>query len=200
MCRCSCDILDKTIDALAKTVYFCDDFTVEHQKNVLYICDVLCDEYELDENTKFGIITAAKLHDIGKLSIPKIILNRRGPLKDTERELLKRHCEMGVDILKDIPFKEPVTTYILQHHERLDGSGYPNGTCGDDMLFGSRLLSLVDVFEALIHKRPYRSEIFTYEQACDLLLDEVASGKFDKDITLKLCELVNSNKLPKMIF
>lgn len=103
-----------------------------------------------------GIWTGAILHDIGKLFVPAEILTRPGHLSGIEFELVKSHAEVGYEILKDIEFQWPVPLIVRQHHERLDGSGYPAGLKGDDIIFEARILGVGDVVEAMSSHRPYR--------------------------------------------
>jgi HD-GYP domain-containing protein (c-di-GMP phosphodiesterase class II) len=102
------------------------------------------------------IRTASAIHDIGKISIPSEILSKPTKLTDLEFNLIKTHSQSGYDILKDIEFPWPVADFVLQHHERMDGSGYPRGLKGEEILIEARILAVADVVEAMASHRPYR--------------------------------------------
>jgi HD-GYP domain-containing protein (c-di-GMP phosphodiesterase class II) len=99
---------------------------------------------------------AALIHDVGKISVPAEILSKPGRLTETEFELIKVHAQAGHDVLQSIDFESPVATMVLQHHERLDGSGYPSGLRGEEILLEARALAVADVYEAMTSHRPYR--------------------------------------------
>ena len=115
---------------------------------------------------------AAQVHDIGKIAIPADILNLPRRLTPVERDIVRGHAEWGYRILKDIPFSQPVARFVLQHHERLDGSGYPAGLSGDAILLESRILAVADVVEAMTAHRPQRAA-FSLQDA----LDELRAGR-----------------------
>jgi len=119
-----------------------------------------------------GIWTGAILHDIGKIYVPAEILTRPGRLSEIEFELIKNHAEVSYEILKDIEFQWPVPLIVRQHHERLDGSGYPAGLKGDDILFEARILGVADVVEAMSSHRPYRPS-----KGIESALEEITSAR-----------------------
>ena len=121
-----------------------------------------------DEPTLKGIEAAALLHDTGKLAVPEHILNKPGKLSEAEFEQMKRHVDVGADILSLVDFPYPVVPIVRCHHENWDGSGYPRGVAGTDIPIGARILSVVDCFDALTSDRPYRSALST-EAAFDIL-------------------------------
>jgi HD-GYP domain-containing protein (c-di-GMP phosphodiesterase class II) len=134
-----------------------------------------------------GIRMAATIHDIGKVSVPVEILSKAGKLTQKEFELVKDHSQTGYDILKDVEFPWPIAEIIYQHHERLDGSGYPRGLKGDDVILEARIIALADVIEAMASHRPYRPA-----HGVDAALDEIKKNRgilYDPevvDICLKL--------------
>jgi PAS domain S-box-containing protein/putative nucleotidyltransferase with HDIG domain len=150
-------ILDETVHSLSSAVEKRDPYTAGHQQRVAQLACALARELGgiAAERLK-GIWTGAILHDIGKLFVPADILTRPGHLSGIEFELVKSHAEVGYEILKDIEFQWPVPLIVRQHHERLDGSGYPAGLKGDDILFEARILAVADVVEAMSSHRPYR--------------------------------------------
>ena len=115
---------------------------------------------------------ASTIHDIGKISVPAEILSKPTKLTDIEFRLIKAHAQAGYDILKNIEFPWPVADVILQHHERMDGSGYPQGIKGDDLLLESRILAVADVVESMASHRPYRPAL-----GIDAALEEITKNR-----------------------
>lgn len=144
------------VHTIATTVEYRDPYTAGHQRRVAEIAAIIGDELGLDASTIEGVTTAASIHDIGKISIPSEILTRPGPLSVLEYELIKQHAEAGYDIVSGIDFPWPVAEMIRQHHERLDGSGYPRGLKGEEILLGARIIAVADVLEAMTSHRPYQ--------------------------------------------
>ena len=150
-------ILDGTVHSLSSAVEKRDPYTAGHQQRVAQLACAIVEELgEIAAERLKGIWTAAILHDIGKIYVPAEILTRPGHLSEIEFELIKSHAEVGYEILKDIEFQWPVPLIVRQHHERLDGSGYPAGLKGDDILFEARILGVADVIEAMSSHRPFR--------------------------------------------
>lgn len=166
-------ILDETVQSLSTAGEKRDPYTAGHQQRVGKLACALAEE--LGENVaehRKGIRTAAILHDIGKLYVPAEILTRPGHLSGIEFELVRTHAEVGYQILKDIEFQSPVPTIVRQHHERLDGSGYPAGLKGVEILFEARILGVADVVEAMSSHRPYR-----LGKGMESALDEIRRGR-----------------------
>ncbi|MBU5613893.1 HD-GYP domain-containing protein [Geomonas azotofigens] len=153
-------LLDETVDALSSAVEKRDPYTAGHQQRVAQLACAIAGELGgiAAEHLK-GIWTGGILHDIGKIYVPAEILTRPGKLSEIELQLVKSHAEVGFDILKDIEFQCSVPLIVRQHHERLDGSGYPDGLKGDGILFEARVLGVADVVEAMSSHRPYRPSI-----------------------------------------
>ena len=145
-----------TIQTLALTVETRDPYTAGHQKRVADLAWAIACEIGLPEEQVDGIRMAGAIHDIGKISVPAEILSKPTKLTEIEFSLIKTHAQSGYDILKDIEFPWPIARIILEHHERMDGSGYPNGRKGDDILIDSRIVAVADVVEAIASHRPYR--------------------------------------------
>lgn len=133
-----------------------DPYTAEHQRRVACLAARIARELGLSEDQIAGLKLAAEMHDIGKMGIPISILNKPGQLTQLEFELVKTHTTVGYEILKNVHFPWPVAEIILQHHERLDGSGYPRGLRGEEILLEARILAVADVVEAVTSHRPYR--------------------------------------------
>ncbi len=149
-------ILNNTINALASMLENKDYYTSEHQKRVKVLVIAISKELNLDDDVIKAIGTAALVHDIGKISIPTSILSKPGKISDIEFNMIKTHPETSYNILKEIEFTYPIAKIVLQHHERLDGSGYPQGLRDKDILFEAKILSVADVVEAMSSFRPYR--------------------------------------------
>ncbi|MBC7331508.1 MAG: HD-GYP domain-containing protein [Synergistetes bacterium] len=145
-----------------------DPYTQGHSKNVALISLLLANRLGLSEREKELIREAALFHDIGKIGIPNEILNKKGKLTPEEFEAIKKHPLIGYTILSDINGVEEIAEIVKYHHERLDGSGYPEGLKGEEIPFGARLIAVADVFDALISDRPYRSA-FSPEEAIEIM-------------------------------
>lgn len=151
--------LDETVNALSVTVETRDPYTAGHQWRVSQLACAIAQEMGLPGETIEGVRVAGILHDIGKIYVPLEILNKPGKITEIEIMLIKNHPKVGYDILKKIVFDWPVTRTVLQHHERIDGSGYPFGLLAGDILMEARILAVADVVEAMSSHRPYRSAL-----------------------------------------
>lgn len=169
----------ETVHVLASTVEFRDPFTSEHQKNVSRIASRIALKLGLDEQEREALSLAGLVHDIGKLGIPAEILNKPCRLNPMESRLVEMHAEIGYEILRNIHLPWPLAEIVRQHHERLDGSGYPFGLSGQAILREARILAVADVFDAMRSHRPYRAAL-TMEQACEELR-RGAGTLFDPD-------------------
>jgi len=149
-------LTEAAIGAITIIVEKRDPYTAGHQQRVSELACAIAKEMGLDGSFIEGIRIAGLLHDVGKIAIPIEILSKPGKLSEDEFRLIKVHPKASYDILKDIEFSRPVADIILQHHERLDGSGYPNGLKGDEISMDARILNVSDVVEAMSSYRPYR--------------------------------------------
>ena len=149
-------IFDETVHALAAAVEKRDPYTAGHQQRVARLACAIAGQMGLSPDKIDGIRTAAIVHDIGKLSVPVEILTKPGRLTEAEFSILKIHPQTGYDILDGIEFPWPVARIVQQHHERMDGSGYPLGLRGEEILPEAQILSVADVVEATSSHRPYR--------------------------------------------
>ena len=150
------DSLVSTIQAIATSMEKRDPYTAGHQRNVAELATAIAKEMDLPEDQINGIMLGALIHDIGKIYVPSEILTRPGKLTNAEFEIIKSHPEVGYEIIKGVDFPWPVNEIVLQHHERLDGSGYPQGLAGDEIALEARILAVADVVEAMASHRPYR--------------------------------------------
>lgn len=148
--------MESTIQALASTVEMRDPYTAGHQRRVAELARAVAREMGCPEESVNALYLAGVVHDIGKIAIPAEILSKPGSLSRVQLELVRTHAEASYDILKGIEFPWPIAEIVHQHHERLDGSGYPNGLSGDSILKESRILAVCDVVEAMTTHRPYR--------------------------------------------
>jgi putative nucleotidyltransferase with HDIG domain len=136
-----------------------DPYTTGHQSRVAEIAVAIGREMGWAEDQLQGLRVAAQVHDIGKISIPAEILTKPGLLNAAERAMIKEHAEIGYMILKDIPFPWPIAETVRQHHEQLDGSGYPRGLKAEQILPEARILTVADIVEAMASYRPYRTGV-----------------------------------------
>jgi putative nucleotidyltransferase with HDIG domain len=158
------DLYMSTIEALAMAVDAKDQITHGHIRRVQIYALELAKRLGVSEERQLkAIATAALLHDMGKLAIPEHILNKPGKLTPAEFDKMKRHADIGADLLSSIKFPYPVVPIVRHHHEHWDGAGYPAGISGTDIPLGARILSVVDCFDALTSDRPYRPRLSTDE-------------------------------------
>jgi PAS domain S-box-containing protein/putative nucleotidyltransferase with HDIG domain len=157
-----------------------DPYTTGHQERVAEIACAIAKDFGWDEDRTQAMRVACLVHDIGKISVPSALLTKTTPLTPAELALMKQHPETGYRILKDVPFPYPIAEVIRQHHEQMDGSGYPRGLKGDQILFGSRILAVADVVEAMASNRPYRPGL-----GLDAALEEIekqAGTRLDAEV------------------
>lgn len=149
-------IFEETVEALSSILGQRDPFTQKHQRSVTKLACTIARHMNLRDDTIIGLRFAGLLHDIGKISVPSEILSKPGKLTDAEYRIVKTHARIAYDILKKIDFPWPIAQIVLQHHERLNGSGYPQGLKGDEILLEAKILAVADVIEAMSSHRPYR--------------------------------------------
>jgi PAS domain S-box-containing protein/putative nucleotidyltransferase with HDIG domain len=151
----------QTIAAIAYAVESRDPYTAGHQRRVQQLAMVIAKEMDLSEQELSGLKIAALVHDIGKISIPSEILSKPGHLNPLEYQLITSHSKAGYDILRPIEFPWPIAEIVYQHHEAMDGSGYPRGLKGEEILLEARILAVADMVEAVSSHRPYRAALGT---------------------------------------
>jgi len=184
--------LDDAINTMAKIVETRDPYTSGHQHKVADLAIAIAREMKLEDTRIDQIRMAAVIHDIGKLYIPSDILSKPGRLSEIEFSLIKTHAQSGYDIVKGMDFPCNVAKTILQHHERLDGSGYPNQLKGEDTLLEAKILAVADVIEAMAAHRPYRPAL-----GIDKALEEISKNKgrlYDPDVVDTSLKLFSSGK------
>jgi HD-GYP domain-containing protein (c-di-GMP phosphodiesterase class II) len=164
--------LGATVQAMASVVETKDPYTSGHQRRVADLARAVATEMNLPSDQIDGLRMASTIHDIGKISVPAEILSMPRKLTDIEFSLIKMHAQSGYDILKDIEFPWPIARMILEHHERMDGSGYPNGLTGGNLLIESRILTVADVVDSMASYRPYRPAL-----GLDAALEEITKNR-----------------------
>ncbi|WP_230874578.1 HD domain-containing phosphohydrolase [Methylomonas sp. LL1] len=173
-------VLEETILAISMTIEKRDPYTAGHQWRVSLMAVEIARELGMSSNSIEGLRLGAMVHDIGKIYVPVDILIRPGRLTELEFSLIKVHSQVGGDIMQQVHFPWPVADMILQHHERMDGSGYPRGLKGDEILPEARVIGVADVLEAMASDRPYRPAL-----GLDLALAEIRRGAgsiYDQDV------------------
>lgn len=171
--------LSCTVQVLSATVETRDPYTAGHQRRVGELASAIAEELGFPREQLEGMQVLGYLHDIGKIAVPAEILSRPGKLSEMEFNIIKNHSQVGYDILKDMEFPWPVARAVLQHHERLDGSGYPQGLTEPDIIIEARILAVADVVEAMASHRPYRASL-----GIDAALEEITKNKnkfYDSD-------------------
>jgi len=173
-------VYEEAIRAMGVMMEVRDPYTAGHQQRVSCICVEISKELSLPAQEVKGIQMAALIHDIGKLAFPAEILSKPGKLSDAEFDLIKTHPSVGYGIIKDIEFPWPIAQIILQHHERMNGSGYPAKLSSDNIPLEARILSVADVIEAMASNRPYRPS-----KGLNMALEEISNNKnilYDGDV------------------
>jgi len=161
--------IEGTINAVALTTEFRDPYTAGHQHRVAKLACVIARELGLTEEQIEGVRVAGTLHDIGKIYVPAEILSRPGRLRKNEINLVRDHAQVGYDLLNKIEFPWPVAQIVFQHHERMDGSGYPLGISGGEILLEAQIMGVADVVEAMASHRPYRPALSVEEALLEIL-------------------------------
>jgi HD-GYP domain-containing protein (c-di-GMP phosphodiesterase class II) len=151
--------LDEIVKAMSLTLEERDPYTAGHQRRTTDLSLAIAQEMGLPEHETKGLQMAGLIHDMGKISVPGEILSKPGRLNDAELQLIRRHPQVAYDILHQIDFPWAVDQIVLQHHEKLDGSGYPQGLSGEEILLESRILCVADVVETMETHRPYRPSL-----------------------------------------
>ena len=152
-------IMGAIIQAMSTTIEKRDPYTAGHQRRVAKLCRAIATLMDFSWDRIQGLRMAAAVHDLGKILVPAAILNKPGPMSEHEMAIIRMHPRTAYDILKGIQFPWPLAEIIYQHHERLDGSGYPRGLKGDRILMEARILAVADVVESMASFRPYRQSL-----------------------------------------
>jgi putative two-component system response regulator len=180
------NLLD-SVAVLAAIVEMRDPYTAGHQRRVAEVAVAIANVMQLTQTQIEGIHLAGVVHDIGKIQVPAEILVKPGSLSDLEYMLIKAHSQNGYDLLKTVDYPWPIAQIVLQHHERLDGSGYPQGLKGDEILLEARIISVADVVESMTSHRPYRPSL-----GIDAALEEIERNRgirYDPAVVDACCKL-----------
>jgi PAS domain S-box-containing protein len=164
--------LDGTVEAISGLVEYRDPYTAGHERRVARLAKAIGESMSLPEKKLEGLRVAGYIHDLGKISIPAEILSKPGRLTAVEMQLVQQHAQTGYDILKHLEFPWPIAQTVLQHHERLDGSGYPYHLKGDAIILEARIVAVADVVEAISSHRPYRAAL-----GLDFALSEIRKNR-----------------------
>ncbi|HPT70260.1 MAG TPA: HD-GYP domain-containing protein, partial [Syntrophomonas sp.] len=187
-------LMKQAANALGAVIEKRDPYTAGHQSNVATMADAIARGMGLSEEQRAGLYAAASLHDIGKITVPIEILSKPGKLSEPEFAIVKSHSQVGYEILKEIEFPWPVADIVLQHHEKIDGSGYPNGLHGQGIMLEARIIAVADVLESMTAHRPYRPTRGSQEA-----INEISSNRgilYDPDVVdvcLKLFNIESPN-------
>ncbi|MBI4934588.1 MAG: HD domain-containing protein [Actinobacteria bacterium] len=181
--------LESTVRALAAVSELRDPYTFGHQQRVARLAASIARTLDLDDESVETVRLGGMLHDIGKMAVPAELLAKPGPLDRVEFELVKRHCLVGAHILRQSQLQSPVPEIAAQHHERLDGSGYPLGLSGGEIHLFARIVAVADVYEAIVHHRPYRPALGS--AAALRILADAAGTKFDPRVVQACQQTMN---------
>ena len=179
-------------EAMGRVVEARDPYTQGHQERVAIVAKLIAQDMGLPDEEVAAVEMASLVHDIGKMSVPAEILSRPGVLSDIEMSLIKEHSRHSFEILKDIAFPWPIAEITLQHHERMDGSGYPKGLVGTQLLLAARIIGVADVVEAMSSHRPYRAALGMHAAVQEL---KERSSRYDPRVVASCVRVVESGSL-----
>jgi len=171
--------LYQLINTMSSVMAASDPYTAHHQNNVAVIARLIGQEMKLSSFEVEGIRIAGQLHDIGKSAIPNELLSKYGVLIAEEFALIKTHAARAEELLSGIDFPWPIREMVLQHHERMNGNGYPNGLMGNEICLGARILAVSDITDAMMNARPYRKAL-----GLESVISEIANNSqlYDEDV------------------
>lgn len=192
------DHAEQIIFSLARTVEAKDKYTVGHSERLSKMSAQLGRKINLPDPDLIILRRGGILHDIGKIAIQDSILQKKGPLTDEEYEIIKTHPAEGERICTPLKSLKPILATILFHHEKYDGSGYPNGLKGNDTPIHARIMGIVDCYDALTTTRSYRPSM-SKETAIDIMENETSQGKWDPYLFQKLLELIDDKELVEQV-
>lgn len=187
--------MEGIVQAISVAVEMRDPYTAGHQQRVANLAATVAAEMGLNADDVYGLRMASVIHDLGKITVPAGILAKPGRLSELEYELIKNHVRAGYDILKQIEFPWPLADIILQHHERLDGSGYPQGLKDGQIMLQARIIAVADIFETIASHRPYRPSL-GLQRAVDEL-KKYKGTQLDDHVVDVFLKLVRQNRFPE---
>lgn len=186
------DVYFRVVSSLISTIEAKDPYTRHHSENVAKYSVLIAQKLGLAGDAVEHIRRAAFLHDIGKIGVKDSILHKNGPLSDEEYATIQRHPLTAKEILKPLLFMEDTIEIVLRHHERFDGTGYPDGLRGDQIIQGARVLAVADAYDAMMSNRPYRQRTFVHEK----VLDEIhshAGTQFDPAVVVAFLDVIKNH-------
>jgi HD-GYP domain-containing protein (c-di-GMP phosphodiesterase class II) len=183
-------MLNGTVEAMASLCEKIDPYTAGHQRRVARLACAIAKKMGLSDEQVYGIRVIGVVHDIGKMALPDEILSKPGVLNAEELSIVQTHPQVAYDVLKNLEFPWPVAQTVLQHHERVDGSGYPNKLAGEDIILEARILCVADVVESMVSHRPYRLAP-GLEKAMEEI--ELNSGVLYDPMVADACSKLSSN-------
>jgi HD-GYP domain-containing protein (c-di-GMP phosphodiesterase class II) len=183
-------MLNGTVEAMASLCERIDPYTAGHQRRVARLACAIAKKMGLSDEQVYGIRVIGVVHDIGKMALPDEILSKPGVLNAEELSIVQTHPQVAYDVLKNLEFPWPVAQTVLQHHERVDGSGYPNKLAGEDIILEARILCVADVVESMVSHRPYRPAP-GLEKAMEEI--ELNSGVLYDPMVADACSKLSSN-------
>jgi HD-GYP domain-containing protein (c-di-GMP phosphodiesterase class II) len=192
------DLLSEMIATIGKVLELRDEYTSRHQSNVSLICDRIAERLGLPRQQRFGLKLGSSIHDLGKIGVPSELLTKPNQLHPAEFELIKTHAEIGANIFKGHDLPWPIEQMIEQHHERMDGSGYPKGILGQSICMEARIIAVADTFDAISSDRPYRFAPGP-EQAIQILKQE-RGIKFDTYVVDMFLEIIEDDESLRLIY
>jgi cyclic di-GMP phosphodiesterase len=190
------DVLEeatKVVIALAKTIDARDPYTAGHSERVSFFAGLLAERIGLSASDARVVREGGLFHDIGKIALPDPILLKPGPLTPTEFEQIKRHPVVGRDLIAHLKTLAPALPIVLHHHERLDGSGYPNGLMGDSIPLFARVTSVADIYDSMTTVRPYRRAL-SQDEALSIMHTEARRGWWDEELVDEFCVVMSVMK------
>ncbi|WP_159431513.1 HD-GYP domain-containing protein [Caldanaerovirga acetigignens] len=187
----------ETIQALASAIEAKDLYTKGHSERVAKLAVAIAEELKMDNDLISNLHYAALLHDIGKIGIPEPILNKPCKLSEEEFAKIKVHPELGANIVKKVDFLLQASFFIRYHHERLSGSGYPEGLKGEEIPLGAQIIAVADVFDALTTDRPYRGAMTVEEAICEI--EQAAGVDFRPDVVSALKRVLEKGKFAEYV-
>ena len=182
----------ETVLALSRTLDARDSHSGSHSKRMAGLSEQMAMKFQMSTRDTRELCWAALLHDIGKIGVEDQILYKPGPLNDHEWEIMKTHPEVGAQMIRGLSGMENIAVLIFGHHERMDGSGYPRGLCGEQIPFGARIIAVVDSYSAMTEGRPYR-KARTHEEAI-IELNKLSGTQYDSDVVNVFISLFEENK------
>jgi len=183
-------MLNGTVEAMASLCEKIDPYTAGHQRRVARLACAIAKKMGLSDEQVYGLRVIGVVHDIGKMALPDEILSKPGVLNAEELSIVQTHPQVAYDVLKNLEFPWPVAQTVLQHHERVDGSGYPNKLAGEDIILEARILCVADVVESMVSHRPYRPAPGLGKAMEEI---ELNSGVFYDSEVADACSKLSSN-------